>query len=457
MRKKYHWIAVLVLLWPCLAVSDTTITYQGQLQGLSGPFSGQVDLQFELFDAETGGSSIAAPINISGVDVVDGLFQSELDFGNVYGSQPLWLAIRVDDDVDLPRQRLTAAPMAIHSESAATGPFWGLSGNAGTDPAENFIGTTDALAFEIRVSGNRAFRIEPVADADDAPNLIGGQIGNRVDINVVGATISGGGREVDGPLSQTHLVSGDFGTVSGGFSNRSGQIGVVSGGGLNAAEGLGSAVGGGQANLASGESATVPGGSQNEAGGNTSLAAGNQAKALHDGAFVWADSTSADFNSGLADEFAVRAGGGVRFVVGSTTCTLEDGDPDWSCDNSSDRNAKAGLEAVSGGLILQKVTDLPLYTWRYSNSDADDRHLGPMAQDFFAAFGLGNDDTRIRALDVAGVALAAIQELQTENAELKARVNAQSNERDRVTELENRLAALEAMLLEDLSVTRRSD
>jgi len=75
----------------------------------------------------------------------------------------------------------------------------------------------------------------------------------------------------------------------------------------------------------------------------------------------------------------------------------------------SDRNLKEGFAAIDPGAVLAKVLALPLTTWSYRGEPV--RHLGPMAQDFHAAFGLGADDRHIHTLDAAGVALAAVQGL----------------------------------------------
>jgi hypothetical protein len=80
--------------------------------------------------------------------------------------------------------------------------------------------------------------------------------------------------------------------------------------------------------------------------------------------------------------------------------------------------------------VLESVARLPIETWRYK-SEPDAQHLGPMAQDFAAEFGLGNDDRTIHDVDASGVALAAIQALHDrverlarENDQLKKRVRA---------------------------------
>jgi hypothetical protein len=102
----------------------------------------------------------------------------------------------------------------------------------------------------------------------------------------------------------------------------------------------------------------------------------------------------------------------------------------------SDRDSKTDIVAVSPEEVLTRLSSLPIATWRYKGDDPNARHLGPMAQDFAALFGLGNDDKRIAPLDVAGVSLAAVQALHK-----------QVNEKDaEIADLKQRLAALEALV-----------
>ena len=98
----------------------------------------------------------------------------------------------------------------------------------------------------------------------------------------------------------------------------------------------------------------------------------------------------------------------------------------------SDRNLKEAFAPVDPRAVLARVAALPIETWSYKGETA--RHLGPMAQDFVAAFGLGADDRHIFPLDAGGVALAAIQGLH-------ALVRAQDA---RLRALEDELAALRA-------------
>jgi hypothetical protein len=96
--------------------------------------------------------------------------------------------------------------------------------------------------------------------------------------------------------------------------------------------------------------------------------------------------------------------------------------------SASDRNIKQDFSEVDSRAVLEKVAQLPIQTWAYKN-DPNTKHLGPMAQDFYAAFTVGPDDKHIATVDADGVALAAIQGLNQKleeeraaNVELKQRV-----------------------------------
>ncbi len=104
--------------------------------------------------------------------------------------------------------------------------------------------------------------------------------------------------------------------------------------------------------------------------------------------------------------------------------------------SSSDRNSKENFEDISPETVLQKLAELPVQTWNYRNDENKIRHLGPMAQDFYAAFGVGPDDKHIATVDADGVALAAIKALKAENDRLKEQLKAQ----------DERLARIEALI-----------
>ncbi len=248
----------------------------------------------------------------------------------------------------------------------------------------------------------------------------------------------------DGPCQ--NIASAQRSAVVSGVGNlSSAQDSFIGGGSANHASGVRSVIGGGVANTALGFESVVPGGRGNESSGAFSFAAGRAAKTndgtvtptQHFGAFVWADSpddgsvasSSQTFRSTASNQFAVRARGGVFFKTDNGTIAANAGDltagcsllpggsASWSC--SSDRNLKEKIKAISPSAILAKVSALPLSTWQFKGTER--RHLSPMAQDFWAAFGFGADDRHITASDVSGVALAAVQGVNEKlNAELKS-------------------------------------
>jgi hypothetical protein len=318
-------------------------------------------------------------------------------------------------------------------------------------PAEQF-------AMDIDVGGGRVMRYEY---GQYSPNIIGGDPGNGIagTSGAGGVTIGGGGRSdalcfnpangsTDRPcVNQAQLA---FGTIAGGFSNvTSGYAGTVGGGSANTAGGQQyAAVGGGYANTASGHYAVVPGGALNVASATVSFAAGYRAKATTTGSFIWADSRDFDFQPSVNNFFGVRATGGIGLTVaidpntGGVTqfCNLLPGTPSWQC--VSDRNAKENFLPVDGVDILRRVVAMPVSTWNMKGSDPAIRSLGPVAQDFHAAFGLGNDDRTIAVSNVAGVSLAAIQGLYKIVQEKDAKLEAQERE---ISALHDRLTTVETM------------
>jgi hypothetical protein len=110
---------------------------------------------------------------------------------------------------------------------------------------------------------------------------------------------------------------------------------------------------------------------------------------------------------------------------------------------SSDRDAKADFASVDGRQTLEQLLAIPVESWSYKSDDPAVRHIGPMAQDFAAAFGVGQDDKHIATVDADGVAFAAIQGLYQVVREKDARIAAQEQ---RLTALEQQNAALEARL-----------
>ena len=248
------------------------------------------------------------------------------------------------------------------------GMYWSLGGDMNTG-ANNFLGTTDQVPLNLGVGGERAFRLEPAS----SPNVIGGIAANSVTAGTKGATIGGGGdsnlpvapnrvtdhfgtvgggrgnqagngdadptAEFDATVGggSNNSASGRASTIGGGFGNQaSGSRSTIAGGVDNEATAIQATVGGGSNNFAQADSATVaggfdnaaqgrysavPGGRGNVAAGDYSFAAGRRANAAagHAGAFVWADSTDADFTSTAADQFSIRASNGLRLASDAGT------------------------------------------------------------------------------------------------------------------------------------------
>ncbi len=116
---------------------------------------------------------------------------------------------------------------------------------------------------------------------------------------------------------------------------------------------------------------------------------------------------------------------------------------------NSDAKAKRDIEPLDGASVLSQVAALPVSTWRYKADETGARHVGPMAQDFHAAFGLGTNDTTLAPRDVAGIALAAVKELQEIVREKDEELAAMRAQLAAFKEVEARLTALEERLSHD--------
>ncbi|TGE23944.1 hypothetical protein E5K00_01645 [Hymenobacter aquaticus] len=208
------------------------------------------------------------------------------------------------------------------------------------------------------------------------------------------------------------------------------------------------------------------------ASGAASVALGYDAHTnARQGSFVFADRSVTHDNSG-ANNNAFRAGvnhsanwrvtGGFRVFTSSnltTGVTFQSGSvtSNWgqsnaviststgaylstggTWTNTSDRRKKHRFEVVAGEDVLRRLRQVPITRWSYKADPATVRHLGPIAQDFRRAFGLGPDSISISTVDADGVALAGVQALdarttaqarqlaalQAENAALKTRLDA---------------------------------
>jgi hypothetical protein len=297
-----------------------------------------------------------------------------------------------------------------------------IAGGGGWDEATSTVITNTVKADWGTIGGGRQNTASSDAStvSGGVENLAGGLGSNTVGGGALNKVTDGSAHTISGGALNT--ISGrEANTIAGGIEN---QV---------TCEEYGT-VGGGYSNTAGGEAATVPGGRGNSAEAFASLAAGQRAHALHRGTFVWADSQGYDFYSNFDNQFTVRSTGGAQFVLEvdvnglpTWSCGVQHGGT-WAC--ASDRNLKENLVAVDGAEVLARLNQVPVYTWNAKNADPAIRHVGPMAQDFYAAFAVGQDDLRIATIDLDGVALAAIQALDQRTQEQAAQLQALQDENE---------------------------
>ena len=367
------------------------------------------------------------------------------------------------------------------------------------------LGTVDNQPLSIMANGQPVARYLPTVDGngDFEVNVVAGRPNNVFNTTAYAQTIAGGGIAgsncFDPPSStftrscgnQTTFSAATVGggyantaaggaTVAGGESNSaSSTVATVGGGTRNTASGAASVVAGGEANTASSGYGTVAGGGFNTASATASTVVGgyvNTASGVYSiamGSYATADQTScavislwstttamnclgysnivkvgADHGFSV-DYYSQRGdGGGNRWVAigdtspGATIVTwngayLSDGGA-WS--NASDRALKTDFHAIDPRQVLAKVVALPITRWRYK-SESNQHHLGPVAQDFYAAFGLGADDKHITTIDEGGVALAAIKGLDQQERQDRARFQQLLQEKDAKIEAQQRAIA----------------
>jgi hypothetical protein len=321
-----------------------------------------------------------------------------------------------------------------------------------TVPATGTIVPSGAGTRMVFIPGFSAFRVGSVS-GDQWDSIKIGLWSTAMGNNT---TASGGSSTAFG---WSTTASGASSTAMGGRSTASGHYSTAIGS-HNTASDYGSTAMGTDT-IASGHSSTALG-YATEASGNFSTAMGFSSTASGVSTTAMGDNTSAPsyaetalgcFNTTYTPRASSNWEAGDRLlVVGNGTSDTARSDAFIIYKNGnatlkgtltqlSDRNAKTDIVAVDTASILAGVAALPISTWKYKTDNAT--HLGPMAQDFAAAFHLGDTDTGIASVDADGVALASIQELKKQLDAVKAD---NANKDARLAALEARLAALEAKL-----------
>jgi hypothetical protein len=173
----------------------------------------------------------------------------------------------------------------------------------------------------------------------------------------------------------------------------------------------------------------------------------------HAGAIVFSDGSTTDSTQASANnQFTVRAAGGYRLFTNasmSAGMSMNAGGSSWNV--ISDRTRKEHVLGIDGEDVLARIRSLPVTTWRYiDEQDRTVRHIGPMAQDWNAAFGLNGDATTINMSDFDGVNLAGIQALDARTSGQESRIRALEAENARLRERNERLEAQNARTEERL-------
>jgi hypothetical protein len=172
----------------------------------------------------------------------------------------------------------------------------------------------------------------------------------------------------------------------------------------------------------------------------------------HTGTMAMGDESTTDSVRNQADnEFRIRYNGGIRLRVstaangntpgagGNVGCDLTVAVPSWTC--ASSRTLKENYLAVDGEYVLSRVRMTPVTTWSMIGGDSHVRHLGPVAEDFYRAFGLGIGETTIGLGDIDGVNFAAVKALEARTTELREAQARLAEKAARVDRLEADLAA----------------
>lgn len=394
--------------------------------------------------------------------------------------------------------------------------YWNLTGNSGTNPSTNFLGTTDNVDLVFETNSIERVRLTTtgrmgIGTATPTATLhttgIDGLLANATFGSGTALSLGAGTRMHwyprkaafraggvtttqwnDASIGNYSFACGNNNIASGAHTFSAGQSNTASGiysmavgygciGNGHGAIAMGSAcnangaysialargcVASDSGSIAIGYHSNAPGkyamafGSYTNASGRNSTTMGWYASSnSRTGSFVYADASSTTVTNSTADnQFMVRASGGVIFysdAAMTTGVTLASGSGSWA--SVSDRNKKERFKRVNTADVLSKIMLLDVTTWNYKSQSATIRHIGPMAQDFYKAFQLGENDTTINVVDADGVNLAAIQELakktqqleekSKEVAELKAKLEALEKEKQK---MEGRVILMEQKL-----------
>ncbi len=350
----------------------TAFTYQGHLERPVGtPVTDTCSFQFNLWDAATGGATQGnSPQIIGGVQVNNGVFTVEIDFGkDAFNGVGRWLETSVQCTPDAgfelqaPRMKLTPAPYAL-----------GLPGVVAKVASDccSVHGTAGCGDFSCQFNVCNA---DPFCCSSSWDSICVGEAQSMCG-TLCEAMLVGVGTAT--PTAQLHVV--------GNIRGEGGDFMLNGRGG-----GYGNNGGAGRAMVDTGDGSEVtPGG--------LVINFGNDFGVVHiAGKVLFSDSM---VGIGVdPTSHPLEMASGAHCTSGGV----------WT--DASSRAFKENFAAADGREILEKVASLPIATWNYKTEEDSIRHVGPVAEDFHALFATGQDQKFLAALDTAGVALAAIQGL----------------------------------------------
>jgi hypothetical protein len=238
------------------------------------------------------------------------------------------------------------------------------------------------------------------------------------------------------------LASGFVSTAMGISTKASGPYSTAIGSSTTASGGVSTAMG--SYTTASGEFSTAMG-SNVSTNGNI-------------GAFIVGDASAGQtVQNNHPNEFVAVFGGG--YTLWSTR-SLNQGvymvanTSGWA--NISDRNKKENFRALDGEELLSKIRAMSIAEWNYRGADPSIRYIGPVAQEFHAAFHLnGSDSLGINSISIDGVNMAAVQALERRTAELREKTAELEAVKARLAELEDKFARLEELTSLPTKLTQR--
>lgn len=455
-----------------------TFNYHGTLNADGKPAEGRYDLVLTLYSARSGGAVIAGPMTVYGVPVHEGRFNTDVNIDN---NAPVTHAAYLDVQV---KESAASAPLTslagrtpVSVDDTACPGAWSLDGNA-SNPAGSILGTVDDNDVDMYANGAHLMNLSAgaggVAISPASSFYASGSYSTAVSYSngtAADAAYSFAGGYNGGTVNAGSFVWGDFNNFAGPsiFDTAPDQfIAQAHGGfGINTAV---SPVGGPLA----AEVTIAP----TDPGLDADLMLMENTSAPYGGFDIFAHADGyfgidGIINNGGAIEydpimyvnFVGSSGGAIMFngasangalTVGTSGnngngAFLSDGGT-WT--NASSRTFKEGFTAVDPLHVLAKLVAMPVQTWFYKDAHEEGPHMGPVAEDFAATFGLGKDERHIATVDESGVAFAAIQGLnqkvESENARLEGLNADLRTKADAIAEqneaLRNDLARVQARL-----------